>query len=104
MYATSHLELIYLLDVVFWRDDKLRLIASPLVKQVAVCINSNYTGKLLLQECLSALVDTTSNDTLLKSVNLDLLMHTRSDDARLRLFALTCSEALWRYHGSRLLG
>lgn len=73
--------------------------------QAAVCIERNYTeGKLLLQECLGALTDSATDDNLLKSINLDLLMHTRSEDARLRLLALTCSEALWRVHGGKLLG
>jgi len=31
-------------------------------------------------------------------------MHTRSEDVRLRTFALTCSETLWRAHGGKLLG
>lgn len=37
-------------------------------------------------------------------MNVDLLMHTRSEDARLRLYALTCSEALWRAHSEKLIG
>jgi len=31
-------------------------------------------------------------------------MHTRSDDARLRVFALSCATALWNAHGGKLLG
>lgn len=90
---------------VFWRDDKLRQLASPLIEQVAVCIRSNYTeGRSLLQECLSALVDSVTDDALLKSINLNMLMYTRSDDVRLRILALTCSENLWRSHGGKLLG
>ena len=96
--------LIYLYAV-FWRDDRLRQLTSPLVEQVAVCIKSNYAeGKTLLQECLSALVDSITDDTQLKTINLNILMHTRSDDAKLRIFALTCSETLWRNHGGKLLG
>ena len=45
-----------------------------------------------------------SDDNLVKKLNLDLLMHTRAEDARLRLYALTCSEALWRAHGAKLIG
>ena len=45
-----------------------------------------------------------NDDSLLKSINLDLLMYTRSEDVRLRSFVLTCSEMLWRAHGSKLLG
>jgi len=50
------------------------------------------------------MVDCVNDDALLKSINLDLLMHTRSEDPRLRLFALTCSEQLWRAHGRKLVG
>jgi U3 small nucleolar RNA-associated protein 10 len=78
---------------------------SPLIEQVAVCIKLNYAdGKSLLQECLGALTDSATDDSLLKAINLDLLMHTRSEDARLRMLALTCSETLWRVHGGKLLG
>lgn len=91
--------------IAFWRDDRLRPIANQLIAQVAVCVRLNDpTGKYLLQQCLTALTDSVTDDSLLKSINLDLLMHTRSDDARLRIFALTCSEALWRAHGGKLLG
>jgi hypothetical protein len=48
--------------------------------------------------------DVVSDDNLLKKLNLDLLMHTRAEDTRLRLYTLTCSEALWRAHGSKLAG
>lgn len=89
----------------FWRDDKLRLIGTEVVKQVAVCIRLNIAdGKPALSECLVALVEVAASDSLLKAINLDLLMHTRSDDARLRLFALSCSAQLWRTHGAKLLG
>lgn len=89
----------------FWRDDKLRQIAAPLIAQVAVCVRQNSAdNKPLLQQCLGALTDSVTDDMLLKSINLDLLMHTRSEDARLRLFALSCSETLWRTHGGKLLG
>ena len=57
-----------------------------------------------LSECLVAMVEAVSDDTLVKKINLDVLMHTRADDARLRLYALTCSEALWRAHGTKLMG
>jgi hypothetical protein len=49
-------------------------------------------------------VDSVTDDTLLKSINLNLLMHTRSDDVRLQVLALTCSENVWRSHGGKLLG
>lgn len=89
----------------FWRDDKLRQLASPLIKQIPVCNQLNLMeGKVFLQDCLVALVDSATDDMLLKAVNLEILMYTRSEDVRLRLFALTCSEKLWKVHGGKLLG
>ncbi|KAJ7699573.1 hypothetical protein B0H17DRAFT_1129186 [Mycena rosella] len=60
-------------------------------------------GKVLVTECLVALMDSTADDALLKTLNLDLLMHSRSDDARLCFFALACVTALWNTHGGKLL-
>ncbi|KAJ6464259.1 hypothetical protein C8R47DRAFT_1180243 [Mycena vitilis] len=92
-------------DGAFWRDDKLRLVTPGLVQQVAVCIRlgASAESKALVTECLVALTDSVADDTLLKTLNLDLLMHTRSDDARLRVFALACATALWSAHGGKLL-
>ncbi|KAL0952425.1 hypothetical protein HGRIS_006698 [Hohenbuehelia grisea] len=90
---------------VFWREDKLRQVAKPLVDQAAVCIRfNNADGKVLVSECLVSLTDVTTDDALLKSINLELLMQTRSEDARLRIFALTCSESIWKSNGGKLLG
>ncbi|RDB23790.1 U3 small nucleolar RNA-associated protein 10 [Hypsizygus marmoreus] len=92
-------------DGAFWRDDKLRQVASPLIQQVPFCVKANSVeGKTSLQDSLLALVDSATDDMLLKAVNLEILMHTRSEDVRLRLFALTCGEKLWRVHGGKLLG
>ncbi|KAJ7740997.1 hypothetical protein B0H14DRAFT_3515417 [Mycena olivaceomarginata] len=92
-------------DGAFWRDDKLRLVAPALVQQVAVCVRlgGSAEGKALVTECLVALTDSAADDVLLKTLNLDLLMHTRSDDARLRVFALVSATALWNAHGGKLL-
>ena len=57
-----------------------------------------------LSAALVALCDAVTDDALLKRLNLDVLMHTRSDDARVRIFALRCASALWLAHGSKLLG
>ncbi|KAJ6578862.1 hypothetical protein DFH09DRAFT_980162 [Mycena vulgaris] len=93
-------------DGAFWRDDKLRLASPGLVQQAAVCVRlgGSTESKALITECLVALTDSAADDALLKAVNLDLLMHTRSDDARLRVFALSCATALWNAHGGKLLG
>jgi hypothetical protein len=31
-------------------------------------------------------------------------MHTRSEEARVRIFALGCARAMWVAHGSKLVG
>ncbi|KAF5351360.1 hypothetical protein D9758_008074 [Tetrapyrgos nigripes] len=92
-------------DGSFWRDEKLRQMATPLIRQIPVCVRLNsHHGKALLQNCLVAVVENLNDETLLKSINLDLLMHTRSEESRVKLFALECSEALWKAHGGKLLG
>ncbi|KAG6888638.1 hypothetical protein C0992_007990 [Termitomyces sp. T32_za158] len=91
-------------DGAFWRDDRLRQIASPLIQQIPVCIKSPTEDKSALQSCLVALVECVTDDMLLKSINLEVLMHTRSEDVKLRLLALACSTKLWQVHGGKLLG
>ncbi|KAJ3761867.1 hypothetical protein EV360DRAFT_36877 [Lentinula raphanica] len=89
----------------FWRDDKVKQISSMLISQIPICVKLNILeAKSLLQDCLVAGAETATDDSVLKLMNLDILMHTRSEDAKIRLFALTCAEALWRAHGSKLLG
>lgn len=91
----------------FWRDDKLRQIATPLTGQIEVCVRLGFVdsdSKTQLQDALAALVENANDDTLLKSINLAVLMHTRSEDHRVRLFALTCAEALWRVNGGKMIG
>lgn len=89
--------------IAFWRDDKLRQIAPVIAKQLPVCAKTENARDALLN-CQVALVERISDDTLLKTTNLDILMHTRSEEARLRIFALTVAEAMWRAHGGKLLG
>ncbi|KAJ3965955.1 hypothetical protein EV361DRAFT_608730 [Lentinula raphanica] len=92
-------------DGSFWRDDKVKQISSMLISQIPICVKLNILeAKSLLQDCLVAGAETATDDRVLKLMNLDILMHTRSEDAKIRLFALTCAEALWRAHGSKLLG
>ncbi|KXN83997.1 U3 small nucleolar RNA-associated protein 10 [Leucoagaricus sp. SymC.cos] len=90
----------------FWRDDKLREISVPLIQQIPFCsrFSTDSEPRLLLQPCLDALIEDVSDDALLKNINLDLLMHTRSESPKVRHFALVCSESLWRAHGGRLMG
>lgn len=90
----------------FWRDDKLRQISSPIIQQLPLCtrLPAEVDARTLFQQCLDAMMEDVSDDALLKSINLDILMHTRSENARIRHFALVCSGSLWRSHGGKLLG
>ncbi|KAH8112066.1 hypothetical protein DFH11DRAFT_1788270 [Phellopilus nigrolimitatus] len=90
---------------VYWRDGKLRLVSGPLIQQIPVCVNLKTSqGKTLLSECLSALVECLEDDSSVKAVNLAVLMHSRSDDRRVRLFALSCSVTMWQAHSAKLRG
>ncbi|KAF9480276.1 hypothetical protein BDN70DRAFT_905831 [Pholiota conissans] len=92
-------------DAGFWRDDKLRQLSTPLTGQIKTCVKPDYTeGKQELQDCLAALVDSVIDDTILKAINLNLLMHTRSEDPRVRILALASVQALWRSNGGKLIG
>ena len=56
--------------------------------------------------CLVAvltLLPNTSSD-LLKRLNLDLLMCTHSEDARVRILALAYARELWHADGAKLIG
>ncbi|KAH6904492.1 hypothetical protein BKA70DRAFT_1373519 [Coprinopsis sp. MPI-PUGE-AT-0042] len=93
-------------DSGFWRNDKLRQIATTLTAQIAPAAMLELTpsGKDLLTDCLISLVEAAHDDTLVKTINLSILMHTRSEEARVRLYALSCAEAIWRASGVKLLG
>lgn len=90
--------------IAFWQDDKIKQVYAPLIAQVPVAAQQPEESKSLLQETLCAVVDNTTDDLLLKSINVDVLMHTRSEDVQVRLFALLCSKAIWHAHGGKLLG
>jgi U3 small nucleolar RNA-associated protein 10 len=101
----SYLRTTHSSSPVFWRDDKLASVAKPLIAHVSTCIKLNIAdGKQALTNCLIAMTSVAMDDALLKSINLDLLMHTRAEDARVRIFALSCAEALWREQGGKLIG
>ena len=90
---------------VFWRSDKLRQLVPLAVQQVPVAISVNILdGKSAVSELLTSVLSMLDDDVMAKSLNLDVLMHCRSEDARVRLFSLTCAEQLWRAHGDKLLG
>ena len=76
----------------------------PLVAHPGAC---GAAGDEALEAALVALCEAAADDSdaLHKRLNMDVLMHTRSDDARVRIFALRCASALWLAHGSsKLLG
>lgn len=90
---------------VYWRDEKLRIVSGPLIQQIPVCINFKLTAeKQTLVDCLNALVDCLEDDSSVRVVNTALLMHTRSEDARVRLLALVCTVSMWQTHGNKLRG
>jgi hypothetical protein len=61
-------------------------------------------GREIVSAGLVALGDAATDYGLLKRLNLDVLMHTRSDDTLVRIFALQCARALWTAHGRKLVG
>ncbi|KAI9451428.1 hypothetical protein BJY52DRAFT_1297951 [Lactarius psammicola] len=85
----------------FWHDDRLQQVMPVLVPLVA---HPGAASDEALLAALVALCEAATDDGLLKSLNLDILMHTRSDDARVRIFALRCARMLWLTHGSKLIG
>ncbi|KAH9943771.1 hypothetical protein B0H21DRAFT_877669 [Amylocystis lapponica] len=81
----------------FWRDDRLQQLLTVLVNQLPVCVQFNIAeGKTALMDVLVAAAEVTNDDALLKTLNFDVLMCTRSEDARLRILALP--------HGAKMLG
>jgi len=99
------------LQIAFWRDDRLQQVTSVLVALIASAgaeqdLPSSGTsgGRETVSESLVALGDIAMDDALLKRLNLDVLMHTRADDALVRIFALQCARALWTAHGNKLAG
>ncbi|KAG6369730.1 hypothetical protein JVT61DRAFT_13599 [Boletus reticuloceps] len=107
-------------DGVFWREDKLSALLPHLLSQVPCVVHlpspfpdtfapsetPPKTPRERLVSCLvsvTVLLPNTSSD-LLKHLNLDLLMHTRSEDARVRILALACATEMWRAEGGKLVG
>ena len=50
------------------------------------------------------MVGTALDEALLKHVNLDVLMQTREEAVRTKLYALGCARRMWEDHGGRLAG
>jgi len=106
--------------IAFWREDRLKQISGPLVSQIPIVCDS-FTGidgeagrRSLLSDALSALAGAVSEDydergggsggALLKSLNLGILMQTRSEDAKQRIFSVQCATELWKTNGIKLVG
>jgi U3 small nucleolar RNA-associated protein 10 len=101
--------------IAFWRDDRLQQVTPVLIALVAPAgaeqdgspappLGGGSSGRDIVSAGLVALCDVVTDDMLLKRINLDVLMHTRADEARVRIFALRCARALWTAHGSKLIG
>ncbi|KAF9238673.1 hypothetical protein BU15DRAFT_88298 [Melanogaster broomeanus] len=107
-------------DGVFWREDKLSAILPHLLSQVptVIYLPSPFpvasttpapqcpTPRQLLTSSLLSLISLLPNTSseLLKRLNLHLLMHTRSEDARIRILALECACEMWKAEGGKLIG
>jgi U3 small nucleolar RNA-associated protein 10 len=103
----------------FWREDRLKQISGPLVSQIPIVCDSligtdGETNRRSLSNTLCALAGAVSEDydergggsggALLKSLNLGILMQTRSEDAKQRIFSVQCATELWRTNGIKLVG
>jgi U3 small nucleolar RNA-associated protein 10 len=103
----------------FWREDRLKQISEPLVSQLPMVCNSfigigGETNRRTLSSALCALAGAVSEDydergggsggALLKSLNLGILMHTRSEDTKHRIFSVQCATELWKTNGDKLVG
>jgi U3 small nucleolar RNA-associated protein 10 len=95
----------------FWRDDRLQQVLPVFVALVApagidqdASPGGSVSGRDVVSAGLVALCDAATDDGLLKQLNLDVLMNTRAEDARVRIFALRCARALWTAQGSKLIG
>ncbi|KAI6117492.1 hypothetical protein EV401DRAFT_2197674 [Pisolithus croceorrhizus] len=102
-------------DGVFWREDKVAVVLPHLISQLPITVSlssahsstpSGENPKQLLSACIVSLVSLlpTSAADLLKRLNLSLLMHTRSEDARQRMLALECATDIWKAEGGKLIG
>lgn len=108
------------LKIAFWREDRLKQVSGPLVSQIPIMCNS-FTGiggeaerGALLSGALCSLAGAVSEDydergggsggALLKSLNLGILMQTRSEGSKQRIFSIQCATELWKTNGIKLVG
>ncbi|EJD43874.1 hypothetical protein AURDEDRAFT_185221 [Auricularia subglabra TFB-10046 SS5] len=85
-------------DSAYWRDDRIRKIMPVLVDQIAA-LPSGAAHQKALVDTLVALAHAAGDSAVLKAINLAVLMHTRSDEAHVRLLALVVADAIWREDG-----
>ncbi|KAG8875602.1 snoRNA-binding rRNA-processing protein utp10 [Tulasnella sp. 331] len=104
------LGLVHMLDTsfivdegVFWRDDRLESIMSPLVKQISASVSLELEGedRCSLITCLAGFAHAANREELLKALNLGILMETRSEDLKIQTFALDSLAAIWKREGAR---
>lgn len=86
-----------------WNDKQLGTILAALVPQIAVGPSLSYEGRGdLLRPTLAQFANLLTREDQIKRLNLDILMHTRSEDARIRLLAMKCAVQAWTSAGSVL--
>ncbi|CAG7851278.1 SubName: Full=Uncharacterized protein {ECO:0000313/EMBL:CCA66475.1} [Serendipita indica DSM 11827] len=92
-------------DGTLWRDDVTGAIASALVRQLGYSTGSRRKWMIVnLGDCISAVGSVMVDAAHLKAFNIELLMHTRSEETAIRLGALECAHKLWVVNGPRLIG
>jgi len=86
-----------------WNDTQLGALSKALIPQIAVFPGFPVSGHSdSLPSCLAHLASSMSREDQLKDLNLGILMHTRSEDSRVRQLALrSCVEA-WTVASSLL--
>ncbi|KAG9005674.1 snoRNA-binding rRNA-processing protein utp10 [Tulasnella sp. JGI-2019a] len=90
---------------VFWRDDRLERIMPSLVKQLSIpsFITIDDEDKRSLIACLSGFAHAVNREQLLKSLNLAVLMETRSENIKTQILALEGLSAIWKREGARVM-
>jgi len=106
-------------DGACWREDKLAVLLPHVLSQVPIAVrlpsspsldpaaigSESETPPRRLVSCLLAVIAVLPHTSdLLKRLNLDLLMHTRSEDVRVRILALECTTEMWKAEGGKLVG
>ncbi|KAG8835933.1 hypothetical protein FRC17_000018 [Serendipita sp. 399] len=88
-----------------WSDELAHSASAMLVRQMSIVAISHKQWMLtLLCSAMSSVASVITDPTLLKTLNLDILMQTRSEQTETRLLSLNCLEKLWTSNGRRLVG